>query len=165
LRAFFERCYPRLVRFLYARLGDTDQAEDLAQEAFIRLLRVRPRDREAWLFTVARNLARDHVRLESGRARHLMLIQAAAEPERDADPDRELGRIQEACRVREALSALSERDRILLLLHHDGFRYREIAQRLGLAPTSIGSLLTRAQRRFVDSYHTISESHARRGSG
>ena len=56
-RPFFEKWYPRLVRYLRARMGDEDQAEDIAQEAFVRLLDQAPRDPAAWLFTVAANLA------------------------------------------------------------------------------------------------------------
>ena len=152
MRTFFERWYPRLVRFLYARTGDADQAEDLAQEAFLRLLERRPRDPGAWLFTVAGNLLRDEVRLARGRARRLTLVRLERELDGDPGPEPELLRAEEAAGVRRALADLPERDRTRLLLHHEGFRYREIAQQLGLAPTSIGPLLTRAQRRFLESY-------------
>jgi RNA polymerase sigma factor (sigma-70 family) len=162
LRRTFERWYPRLVRFLYARLGDADQAEDLAQEAFVRLLRVRPRDSGPWLFTVAANLARDELRLAKGHARHLALISAETAERIAGDPESAATRIHELERVRRALASLPERDRDLLLLHSDGFRYREIAQHVGVAPSSVGPLLTRAQRRFVDSYQTTQRSDAAR---
>ncbi len=164
MRAFFECWYPRLVRFIYVRVGDADQAEDLAQEAFLRLLQNAPRHPKAWLFTVAENLLRDEARLASGRARHLTLIQAAREEERDPGPESELLRKDDAALVRRALERLPERDRTLLLLHHEGFRYREIAEHLGLAPASIGSLLTRAQRRFLESFNAACGNDERRAS-
>lgn len=69
VRRLFERHYPRLVRFLYRRLGDPDRAEELAQEAFVRLLERRPRRPDAWLYAVAANLARDAARSDARRAR------------------------------------------------------------------------------------------------
>ncbi|MBI4513121.1 MAG: hypothetical protein HY702_03335 [Gemmatimonadetes bacterium] len=59
---------PPLVRFLYRRLGDRDQAEELAQEAFVRLIERRPRGPRAWLYAVAANLARDAARADVRRA-------------------------------------------------------------------------------------------------
>lgn len=165
MRSFFELWYPRLVHFLYARLGDVDQAEDLAQEAFVRLVRHRPQHPTAWLFTVAENLIRDEARLARGRARHLTLIQAERSQENDPGPEQELMRRDDVARVRRVLDSLPVRDQTLLLLHYEGLRYRDIAQQLGLAPASIGSLLTRAERRFLKSYQIACESEEQRASG
>ncbi|MFN2433609.1 MAG: sigma-70 family RNA polymerase sigma factor [Gemmatimonadota bacterium] len=164
MRALFDRLYPRLVRYLEARVHDADRAEDLAQEAFLRLLEHRPRHPRAWLFRVAENLVRDEARLARGRARHLTLLGAERAAERDPGPEADLLRRQEAERAGRALAELPERDRALLLLHHEGFRYREIAAQLGLAPSSIGPLLTRAQRRLVAAYHGGKEGDARASS-
>ena len=166
MRAFFEQWYPRLVRFLYARLGDLDQAEDVAQEAFLRLLQQRPRDPGAWIFTVARNLATDERRVAGGRARLLSLVRAGqAEAPATDGPDLDLLRHEELERVRAALAGLPDRDRTLLLLRHEDLSYREIAEQVEVAPSSIGSLLTRAQRRFLASYRSLEERDARRASG
>ncbi len=165
VRPFFNEWYPRLVRFLRARLGDADQAEDIAQEAFVRLLRCRPRNPKAWLFTVANNLASDQTRIAKGRARHLALVRAQMREREDQGPDQPLLRAEDVERVQRALRSLSDRDRALLLLHHEGFRYREIASQLGLAVGSIGSLLTRAQRRFARSYETVGGMNEQSASG
>jgi RNA polymerase sigma-70 factor (ECF subfamily) len=149
LRSLFELWYPRLVRYLRRRVADADQAEDIAQEAFVRLLDHRPRDPAAWLFSVATNLATDEARLARGRARRLSVIRAAAALERDPGPEERMVAADDAERVRRALMALSVRDRTLLVLHHHGWRYREIAARVGVAPSSVGSLLTRAERRLA----------------
>ncbi len=61
----------------------------------------------------------------------------------DADPGPEARRA-----ARAALDRLEERERRLLLLRHEGFSYREIAEALGVAETSVGSLLLRAKRAF-----------------
>ena len=165
VRPFFEQWYPRLVRFLRARVGDADQAEDLAQEAFVRLLRCQPKDPKSWLFAVASNLATDHARLARGRARHLALMDADNDHSDGSEPEQYLLRSEEIERVRQALAAIPERDRTLLLLHHEGFRYRELARQLGLAPGSVGSLLTRAQRRLVKCYETLGGANEHSASG
>jgi RNA polymerase sigma factor (sigma-70 family) len=54
--------------------------------------------------------------------------------------------------VRSALDKLEERDRQLLLMREEGFSYREMAEMVGVKATSVGTLLARAQERFVDAY-------------
>jgi RNA polymerase sigma-70 factor (ECF subfamily) len=165
VRALFDRWYPPLVRFLDARVGDIDRAEDLAQEAFVRLLEKRPRNPGPWLFTVAVNLLRDEERLARGRARRLELVRTQADLDRDPGPEPELLRAEEVERVRAALAVLPERDASLLLLHQAGFRYREIADQLAVAPSSVGPLLSRAQHRFVEAYgHGEATREAARGA-
>jgi DNA-directed RNA polymerase specialized sigma24 family protein len=113
---------------------------------------------------VARNLARDEERVARGRARHLELIRAERSDDIDPGPEPDLLRAENVGRVRRTLLRLPERDQILLLMHHAGFRYRELAQTLRLAPTSVGPLLTRAQRRFIASYEQESQSNERQAS-
>jgi RNA polymerase sigma-70 factor (ECF subfamily) len=161
----FEREYPSLVRFLYRHLGDRDQAEDLAQEAFVRLLGQRPRNPRAWLYTVALNLVRDAARGEVRRARHLRYL--AVEQESGKTPSAEAAVLRDEARtlVRRVLSALSERDRTLLLLWEEGTPYRQISEILGVAPSSVGPLLVRAQRRFLKHYDRPLETDHAETSG
>jgi RNA polymerase sigma-70 factor (ECF subfamily) len=157
VRAFFDQWYPALVRSLRVRLGDTDLAEDIAQEAFVRLLDHRPRDPRAWLFTVAGRLVSDHSRRTAARARRLALVaeaEPAVGPPPAEDPSALVVRAEAVDAVRAALGRLTERDRTLLLLHHGGHSYAEVAARIGVVPASVGPLLTRAQRRFARAYGT-----------
>ena len=112
LKLLFNRVYPGLVRYLYRRLGDRDLAEDIAQEAFVRLLRALPDNPDGWLFVVAANLARDSVRVTSARARKLTLLSNSLDdgepPERREQPDRDGDGGPRAGR---ASPLLSERDR------------------------------------------------------
>lgn len=72
LEALFDRCYPRLARYAYARLGNQSEAEDIASEVFVRAFESLDSYRdtgapmEAWLFRIARNLVIDRYR-RSGR--------------------------------------------------------------------------------------------------
>jgi RNA polymerase sigma-70 factor (ECF subfamily) len=54
--------------------------------------------------------------------------------------------------LRAALAELAPRDREILLMREEGFRYAEIAEVVGVAPSSVGTLLARALRRFSTVY-------------
>jgi RNA polymerase sigma-70 factor (ECF subfamily) len=139
------------VRALGRRTANRDDAEDAAQEAFVRLLDANPSNPRAWLYTVASNLARDRSRRVSRQA---SLIRAYEVDEVAEDPDVELMQAERRRTVQVVLGRLPPRDQRLLLLHHGGASYREIAQALGVAPGSVGSLLTRAHRRFLICYES-----------
>ena len=142
-----------MVWYLHGRLGDRDLAEDLAQEAFVRLLDKPPRAPDAWLYVVAGNLARDAQRSEGRRARHLSVMDAPERLANAADPapgaDAAMCTAEESALVQDTLAMLPERDAALLVMRADDVSYREIAAAIGVAPTSIGPLLARAQQRFI----------------
>lgn len=146
----------QLVRYLTRRLGDRDWAEEVAQETFVRALRQETINNErAWLFAVATNLVRDEARKDARRRRHLALL---AEEERDAVSEPEqtsLERAQEAALARKAVDGLAERDRLALLMREEGLDYSEIAEALELSPGSVGTTLSRARRRLVESYEAL----------
>lgn len=150
--AVFDRVYPQLFRYLHRLTGSPDAAADIAQESFVRLLsRPMPEDEaRRWLFTVAINLVRDGARTARTRERLL-----AAEPvgaRAWAQPDELVERAERIDGVRAALEQIPERDRMILLMREEGFRYEEIARAVGVAPGSVGTLLARATRRFVQAY-------------
>jgi RNA polymerase sigma-70 factor (ECF subfamily) len=168
IRRLFDQHYPSLVWYLHGRLGDRDLAEDLAQEAFVRLLDRPPREPDSWLYVVAGNLARDAQRSAGRRARHLSIMDAPERLADAADPapgaDAAMCSAEESALVRDALAMLPERDAALLVMRADGVSYREIAAAIGVAPTSIGPLLARAQQRFIRALGNSAdqgESHAR----
>lgn len=153
----FTRFYPALHRYSFRLTGDVDEADDVAQEAFVRLIR-RSVTGEApalrsWLFRTALNLVRDRSRVRANRRRLLEKNpDAAAFPEEPERPDRKAGRAEEVRRVRRVLDSLEERDRVLLVMREEGFSYAEIAEAVGVAPGSVGTLLARAQERFAKAF-------------
>jgi RNA polymerase sigma-70 factor (ECF subfamily) len=151
--SLFRRLYPPLFRYLQRLTGDPDQADDLAQEAFTRLLRQPLPEREAkpWLFTVATNLVRDDARKKSRRER-LLTVHGPVLPSPEAAADEVLERNERIEEVRRALAGLRPRDRQLLLMREEGFTYEEMAQAVGVAPSSVGTLLARALKRFMEVY-------------
>lgn len=150
--AVFHRVYPQLYRYLHRLTGSPDAAADVAQESFTRLL-AKPlpeEDARRWLFTVATNLVRDGAR--TARTRERLLTANPVTSATPAQPDELAERRERIARVREALECLPERDRTILLMRQEGFRYEEIAEVVGVAPGSVGTLLARATRRFAQVY-------------
>jgi RNA polymerase sigma-70 factor (ECF subfamily) len=150
--------YPALHRFALRLSGDPDVADDVVQEAFTRLIDQDLPLEEArpWLFVVVANLFRDRVRNRERRARLLAArppVPAAPEP-----PDVAVERAERVSRVRRALDDLSERDRRMLLMREEGFKYKEIAEALGVSPSSVGALVARALKRFARAYGTMDEA-------
>jgi RNA polymerase sigma-70 factor (ECF subfamily) len=148
----FERLYPSLFRYLHRLTGDADVAEDVAQEAFVRLLRQKLSEDEVrpWLFTVAMNLVRDRARKTDRRQRLLTGAPQLVTP--TPLPDEDVERSERIAAVRSVLKRLPERDRQLLLMREEGFKYEEIARVVGVAPASVGTLIARALRRFIEAY-------------
>ncbi|HEX5725725.1 MAG TPA: sigma-70 family RNA polymerase sigma factor [Longimicrobiaceae bacterium] len=155
--ALFRNLYPSLFRYLHRLTGDSDAAEDIAQEAFVRLLGRSMPEKEArlWLFTVATNLFRDSAR--TSRRRERLLTAEPWTPSALPRPDESLERTRTVDRVRRALDRLAPRDRQMLLMREEGFRYDEIARVAAVAPGSVGTLLARATRRFIAVYEAPEE--------
>lgn len=157
--ATFDEHYPGLVRYCHRMTGDFDVAEDVAQESMLRLFE---RDVtgsspgvRAWLFKTATHLVRDRFRVEGNRKRLL-----DAHPVRPAPaeaPDAGVERAESRARARGALDALAPRDREILLMRYSGFSYKEIADAVDVAATSVGTLLARAERRFTKAVAEIGD--------
>lgn len=162
--ALFRRLYPTLFRYLHRQIGDEDAAADIAQEAFVRLLRhpLPEEDARPWLFRVAGNLLRDRARQKKRRGRLEPVVRDRTAPSRPAPADEAAERRERIHAVRGALNALNERDRGMLLMREEGFTYREIAEVAGVAPASVGKLLARALKRFREIYLNEAE-HAAHG--
>lgn len=154
----YERLQPSLLRYLERLTGDPDTAQDVSQEAFLRLLRrtdLSGDDARLWIFTVATNLVRDHGR--SVARRHRLLTARPVLPSSPSAPDVEAERREQVTRVRAALRHLSDRDQQLLLMREEGFRYQEMAEAVGVAPGSVGTLIARALKKFEAVYRSDNE--------
>lgn len=152
--AAYKSHWAPLFRYVDRLVGDADLAADVVQEAFVRLLdRSLPNEEvRRWLFTVATNLVRDDARMSARRRRllaeHHEQVNLAYDPEEL--PDQSVLRAERVAAVRAALARMPERDRQLLLMREEGFRYAEIAEVIEVAPGSVGTLLARALRRFTE---------------
>lgn len=160
--AIFEDVFPPLFRYCHRLMGDADAAEDVTQEAFLRLLthdvQGPPAGLRVWLFRVATHLIRDRYRVSENRRR--LLEKNPVTPSATEDPQREVERTEEKRAVRRALATLQERDREMLLMREEGFSYREIAEAVGVKAASVGTLLARAQRRLAEAFGRLEEREA-----
>jgi RNA polymerase sigma-70 factor (ECF subfamily) len=149
----FRLYHEPLVRYLTRRLGDRDWAEEIAQETFLRALRQESIVSErSWLFAVATNLVRDDAR-RAERQRARLALLAAEERDRVVEPERTAAEAaEERALARAALDALSEKDRLALLMREEGLDYDEIAAALDISRSSVGTTLSRARRRLAEHY-------------
>lgn len=152
----------RLIRVLEHLVGRRDQAEDLAQDVFLRVYRARKRYTpdakfSTWLFTIANNVASNALR--SLARRHEVTVtgqQSGALPSRPLEqmaqaasglmPARQLDKAEMRAMVQEAITALGERQRLAVMLaKFEHLSYAEIAEVMDLTPKAVKSLLARAR--------------------
>jgi RNA polymerase sigma factor (sigma-70 family) len=148
LAALFERHHAELYRYAERFTGDADLAEDVVQDAFVRLAERPPRDGthlRAWLYRVATTVAIDALR--AGRRRQLLAATHVTRlplPAPAPDPAAEVERAELRAAVRAALDELEPRDRAILLMREEGFSHREIADAVGTTEKSVGTMIARA---------------------
>jgi RNA polymerase sigma factor (sigma-70 family) len=147
---------------LEGMIGDPAEAEDLAMETFFQLYRHPPRSGEGsnlrgWLFRVATNLGLRSIRSYQRRLRYeLAAGKDALEDPVQNQPAEILDGKENNHLIRLALGRMQPRRAQLLSLRYSGLSYKEIAQAMGLATTSIGPLLLRSEREFAKIYRSIS---------
>ena len=140
-----------LQAFLYRRVRRRPDAAELAQEVYVRLLRVPDigaiRDPGAYLYTVASNLARDHARRERTEGTvldvddPLVYEQLAVLPGFAGQLDAE----QLVKRLRAVLHQLPPKCHAALVMQYwQGLSYEEIAQRLGVSTHMVKKYLSQA---------------------
>ena len=148
-RALTLRLTPRVLAFAQRMLGNRAEAEDVAQEAMLRLWKVAGDWRQdqakvsTWLYRVASNLCTDLL-----RRRRSVPLDGIAEPE-DGHPGVVAGMIDQdrALALEAALALLPERQRQAVILRHlDGFTNPEIATMMDIGVEAVESLTARGKR-------------------
>lgn len=151
----------KMISLAYRLVGQRDEAEDIAQEAFLRLYRALPTFRgessvATWLYRTVSNLAIDHLRREQLRRKIFFLRRGATDDEDEVDPvdtvpdpaasPRDLLLAKEAGRrLSRALDKLSPRQRaVFVLRHQEELPLKDIARVLELEEGTVKSHLHRA---------------------
>jgi RNA polymerase sigma-70 factor (ECF subfamily) len=156
-----EKYQHRLVAVLHHLVGDAAEAEDIAQEVFLRVYRARKKYRarakfSTWLFTIANNLAANARRSRQRKPEvPLNLRDSGPLGPRPAEqlvrdpgtaPSQRLQQQEMAELVRRAVEGLNERQRVAVVLHKfEDMSYAEIAGVMGLTTKAVKSLLNRAR--------------------
>lgn len=145
--------YPALCRQLTYMLGSRAVAEEITQEAFLKLYCTPPRQYQnigGWLSRVAVNLAYNYLRSEKSRLRREEKIERQGF--KTISSEDAVLQNEETNLVRSTLQTLPKRDRLCLLMKHSGFSYDEIAEAIGVKKTSVGTIIARAQAKFKRVY-------------
>jgi RNA polymerase sigma-70 factor (ECF subfamily) len=151
LRQVFEAEESPLLRYAYGLVGQRETAEDLVQEAFVRLHAhweevANPR---AWLFRTIHNLALNHLR-DHQRETPLDTTQewASSAP----DPEQALGKLEAIGTLQLLIAELPTEDRMLIhLKYRNNLKYDQISQRTGLSVGNVGYKLHHLLKNLADS--------------
>jgi RNA polymerase sigma-70 factor, ECF subfamily len=151
----------RLVAVMHHLVGNLAEAEDLAQEVFLRVYRSRKKylarsKFSTWLFTIANNLALNSLRARQ-RKPVVPLQSSDSGPfgprpveqlvrDHHSGPMQRMQREELAAVIQQALASLNERQRVAVVLNKfEDMNYVEIADIMGLTTKAVKSLLSRAR--------------------
>ncbi len=163
LRAIVERYQDRIFSLIYGIVRDRHEVEDVAQEVFLKVYtRIQAFDERSkfytWLYRVAANAAKDHVKKRSRRPA-VALEEDEVLPAAGDNPVQHAAAAETRRLVREAIAALPLRYREVLTLRElQGLSYSEIA---GVLQISIGTVESRLHRARAKLKRRM-ERHARR---
>jgi RNA polymerase sigma-70 factor, ECF subfamily len=148
-RCLLDRHAGSLRNFLYRMNQNADDADELCQEAFLRVWQHAGRwesgrvQFNTWLFRIGQNLAIDRFR----KQRETSLDDVPERGDDSDDPRRSLSRSQTEAHLRAAIAALPERQRTALVLcHFQGLSYQQAAAVLDVSLEALESLISRARR-------------------
>lgn len=152
----FHRDYrPALISFFLRRTGDYAEAEDLAQEVFIRIAskdRAAMRQSDAYIFQVAANLLRDRSRRAQVRSEYAARARLSDEFGIDPlDPHRIAAGRESLTLLTSALAELPERTRhIFMLFRYEQVDQRTIAESFGISVSAVEKHVYRAMAKLIN---------------
>ena len=150
-RVFGEQ-YSGIVRVIAHVVHDQARAQELAAEVFWRLSQAPKAQGEntpGWLYRTAIRLALDELRKRVRREKYERFFGLGRKP---PTPEELYLQSEEQRRVRIVLARLRRTESELLILRSNDLSYEEIARALSLSPSSIGTLLRRAEEAFRKEY-------------
>ena len=161
--AIFREHYGRIVRVIRRVLQRDSEAEEVCAEVFLRLYRTGPGVAAdglvgAWLYRTATRASIDALRANRRRGAEIDDEGAMQSEDPTEGPLTLLLRQERIAEVRDVLAKLKVDKAQLLLLHHSGLTYQEIAQAMQMNVHSVGTRLARAEAEFSALY----ERHQRR---
>jgi RNA polymerase sigma-70 factor (ECF subfamily) len=143
--------------YLLGKVGNQEDARDLAQQTFLKAWQELPRLRDAssfkfWLYRIATNLANDHWRNNKKRG-YVLSLESLKDHDSVADTAGPEEQVTEADLIQRSLTDLPPKFRDCLLLQiQGGFSQREIAELLDISEGSVGTYISYARKRFRQAY-------------
>lgn len=142
----------RLLRYARRLVRDSDSAQDIVQEAFLRYLKdppqcADPRQLQSWLYRVTHNLCVDLIRKESRRRERFERMEPPALSAPPSTQDLEAEDVRKI--VDHLLERLSATQRTVILLRlREGKTYREISEITGMSVSNVGFHLFQALKKL-----------------
>jgi len=155
LREVFAAEESPLLRYAYGLVGQRETAEDLVQDAFVKLHAhwdevAHPR---AWLFRCVRNLSLSHIR---DHKRETPIGEDQEFQSTSPDPEQTLGKLEAIGTLQLLVAELDDDDRALISLkYQEGLKYDQISQRTGLSVGNVGYKLHHALKNLADSLRRL----------
>lgn len=145
----YDRYFERVYRYVWYRVRDEQETEDITSEVFFRTLRAMPRYEPrqpflAWVYRIARNAVIDRARAQRPR---LSFEDALAHPgvDRVVDPDAEILATDRRARLRSAIAKLTpEQQEVVVLRFIEGLSTDEVGQVMGKRAGTVRGLQFRA---------------------
>ncbi len=149
--ALYEQYYTPLFRYILARIGDVDVAEDLTQSTFINLFRRLPQNKEpvhlGYFYTAARNSVVDYYRKTGNKPVEASEEVLASLPDPAVDIESEIIAKGEFELVQRALTRLpDDQQEVIVLRFIEGLNGQETAELMGRSEIATRQLQTRALR-------------------
>lgn len=143
-------------RYLYRLTGDYELARDLAQDTFIQAYKGILKTKSdlsfrAWLYRIATNNALQFYR----RKRLMTFIPFSAKEETEIPAEVCIEKTSQNMAIKEALRKVPKDQRVCIVLHFvEGFKYREIAETLGISEDAVRKRVTRGSQEFRKQYNS-----------
>jgi len=160
--AVYKDQLPRVYNYLRFRIGNEADAEELTSRTFEKAWRGRKLYQRnlagfsTWLFTIAQNVAIDHLR----SSRPHLPLEAAMDVVTVDTPQDDAERASNLTRLAAVMQRLSERDQEVIALKYGAdLTNREIARVTGLSESNVGTLLHRAVRELRSGWESRESSH------
>lgn len=151
LTLVYRQIVPKLTRYLTFRMKNHADSEEVAQEVYLRLMRIKDvdlvRNPSAYLFKIANNLVSE-ILLKQSKAPATIDLAEAIEHGLDEDTNTLARQIESDAAIKRLEKLLEELPplyrSVLLLRKRDGYSHKEIANKLSISPNTVHIYLTRA---------------------
>ncbi|MEO9802231.1 MAG: sigma-70 family RNA polymerase sigma factor [Reichenbachiella sp.] len=145
-KQFFDDHFTEIKNFIYYKTSAVDISEDLAQECFLKVWerreKINPETAKNYLYTVAKNLAVDHIKKQKS---FFTFINKKQKTDDGETPLYVLEEKEFDQQLQKAIADLTEKQRVVFLMNRiDDLTYKEIAGRLGLSVKAVEKRMMQA---------------------